>query len=227
MIISHLNKLWKAKFFTLCDVIFLVRLQEKFEIDHSWEWKGSLSLPSLERYCISAVMRIGQASRGWANPLMDTYLKSGQAKMSNLSKTYGTPGLPSGNQLQIATIRTQRACFSRWNQFSLPHYISLGECWVKFISTVTELRDHGSDAKYVFPLTEGSDVKCVYLFSYSVTRLRFQYAGIKITNENERNVFVNGNGGLGEVVFQSPKMHCVNHLSHLIGADAAQRCSPQ
>ena len=24
-------------FFMLCDVIFLVRLQEKFEIDHSWE----------------------------------------------------------------------------------------------------------------------------------------------------------------------------------------------
>ena len=33
----HLNKLSKAKFSTLCDVIFLVRLQGKFEIDHSWE----------------------------------------------------------------------------------------------------------------------------------------------------------------------------------------------
>ena len=31
---------WKATFFLLCDAIFLVRLQEKFEIDHSWEWKG-------------------------------------------------------------------------------------------------------------------------------------------------------------------------------------------
>ena len=30
----------KANFFILCDVIFLVRLQGKFEIDHSWEWKG-------------------------------------------------------------------------------------------------------------------------------------------------------------------------------------------
>ena len=39
-IIFHLSKLWKAKFFILCDVIFLVRLQGKFEIDHSWEWKG-------------------------------------------------------------------------------------------------------------------------------------------------------------------------------------------
>ena len=37
-IILHLSKLWKAKFFILCDVIFLVRLQEKFDIDHSWEW---------------------------------------------------------------------------------------------------------------------------------------------------------------------------------------------
>ena len=34
-IIFYLSKLWKAKFFILCDVIFLVRLQEKFEIDYS------------------------------------------------------------------------------------------------------------------------------------------------------------------------------------------------
>ena len=40
IIIFHLSERWKAKFFILCDVIFLVRLQEKFEIDHSWEWKG-------------------------------------------------------------------------------------------------------------------------------------------------------------------------------------------
>ena len=31
--------LWKAKFFILCGVIFLVRLQGKFGIDHSWEQK--------------------------------------------------------------------------------------------------------------------------------------------------------------------------------------------
>ena len=37
IIISHLSKLGKAKFFILCDVIFLVRLQGKFDIDHSWE----------------------------------------------------------------------------------------------------------------------------------------------------------------------------------------------
>ena len=36
MINFHLSKLWKAKFFILCDVIFLVRLQGKFDIDHSW-----------------------------------------------------------------------------------------------------------------------------------------------------------------------------------------------
>ena len=36
--IFHLGKLWKTKFFILCDVTFLVKLQEKFEIDHSWEW---------------------------------------------------------------------------------------------------------------------------------------------------------------------------------------------
>ena len=35
IIIFHLSKLWKAKFSLLCDVIFLLRLQEKFDIDHS------------------------------------------------------------------------------------------------------------------------------------------------------------------------------------------------
>ena len=40
-IIFHLSKWWKYKFFILCAVIFLVRLQGKFETDHSWEWKGS------------------------------------------------------------------------------------------------------------------------------------------------------------------------------------------
>ena len=40
IIIFQLSKLCKAEFFILCDVIFLVRLQEKFEVVHSWEWKG-------------------------------------------------------------------------------------------------------------------------------------------------------------------------------------------
>ena len=40
-IIFYLNQLWKAKFSILCDVIFLVRLQEKFEIGSSTKsWSG-------------------------------------------------------------------------------------------------------------------------------------------------------------------------------------------
>ena len=39
-IIFHPSKLWKAKFFILYDAIFLVRLQGKFQLDHSWEWKA-------------------------------------------------------------------------------------------------------------------------------------------------------------------------------------------
>ena len=35
IIIVHVSRLWKAKFSILCDVIFLVRLQEKIEIDHN------------------------------------------------------------------------------------------------------------------------------------------------------------------------------------------------
>ena len=36
-IIFHLSMLRKAKFSIQCDVLFLVRLQGKFEFDHSWE----------------------------------------------------------------------------------------------------------------------------------------------------------------------------------------------
>ena len=39
-IVFHSSKLLKAKFSILCDVIFLARLQGKFEIDHSWELNG-------------------------------------------------------------------------------------------------------------------------------------------------------------------------------------------
>ena len=35
--IFDLSKLWKAKFSILCDVIFVVRLQGKFDSDQSWE----------------------------------------------------------------------------------------------------------------------------------------------------------------------------------------------
>ena len=47
IILFHLSKLWKAKSFILCDVRFLVRLQGKLEIDHSWEWKTELPLRAL------------------------------------------------------------------------------------------------------------------------------------------------------------------------------------
>ena len=30
----------KSTFSILCDIIFVMRLQEKFDIDHLWEWKG-------------------------------------------------------------------------------------------------------------------------------------------------------------------------------------------
>ena len=40
IIIFHLSQLLKAKFSILCDVVFLVSLQEKFQLHHSWEWKG-------------------------------------------------------------------------------------------------------------------------------------------------------------------------------------------
>ena len=40
IIIFHLSKLWQTKFFILCDVIFLVKLQGIFAFDQSWEWKG-------------------------------------------------------------------------------------------------------------------------------------------------------------------------------------------
>ena len=44
ILIFHLNNLRKAKFFILCDVLFLVRLQEKFDIDHSGSERANHSL---------------------------------------------------------------------------------------------------------------------------------------------------------------------------------------
>ena len=38
IIIFHLSKLLESKFFILCNVILMVRMQGKFEIDHFWEW---------------------------------------------------------------------------------------------------------------------------------------------------------------------------------------------
>ena len=66
IIIFHLSKLWKANFFILCGVIFLVRLQRKFGIDHSWEWKGSVKWQSTEGcsriYCKKSNLLVGCAS---------------------------------------------------------------------------------------------------------------------------------------------------------------------
>ena len=39
IVIFYLSKLWKAKFFILCDVIFLVRLLGKFDIDYGTYWE--------------------------------------------------------------------------------------------------------------------------------------------------------------------------------------------
>ena len=44
IVISPLSKLRKARFFTLCGETFLVRLQGKFQIDHSWEWHSKTSV---------------------------------------------------------------------------------------------------------------------------------------------------------------------------------------
>ena len=48
-IIINLSKPWKGKFSILCDVIFLVRLQDNFELDHSY----CLELLHLQPYAIS------------------------------------------------------------------------------------------------------------------------------------------------------------------------------
>ena len=53
-VFHHLDT-WKAKFFILRDVIFLVRLQGKFEIDQSWEWKSWLHAISRRPVVTAAV----------------------------------------------------------------------------------------------------------------------------------------------------------------------------
>ena len=40
IIIFHLSELWKARPSYCVMLLLLVRLQDKFVIDHYWEWKG-------------------------------------------------------------------------------------------------------------------------------------------------------------------------------------------
>ena len=44
IIIFYLSKLWKSKLFILRDVMILMRLQGKFDIDHSEEWRRERGL---------------------------------------------------------------------------------------------------------------------------------------------------------------------------------------
>ena len=62
-IIFHLSKLWKAKFSILCDVIFLVRLQGKFDIDHSWEWKAKGMVSARDQF-LQNIAQSGCKSHG-------------------------------------------------------------------------------------------------------------------------------------------------------------------
>ena len=73
IIIFHPSKLWQAKFFILCDVIFLVRLQGKFYIDHSWEWVNPLT-PKSDQFQISpAASPEILHHKVWRNWLFITY----------------------------------------------------------------------------------------------------------------------------------------------------------
>ena len=62
IIIFHLRKLWKAKFFILCDVIFLVRLQEKFEIDHSLGVRPTIKPTQWSSWAICLLIQQTQTS---------------------------------------------------------------------------------------------------------------------------------------------------------------------
>ena len=76
IIFFHLSKLWKSKFFMLCDVIFLVKLQEKSKSDHS-SAKGSFTLLNssphqfmitilLDRVLVAdSLASISQMKRSW------------------------------------------------------------------------------------------------------------------------------------------------------------------
>ena len=57
IIICHLSRRWKE---ILCDVIFLVRLQGKFETDRSWEWKGKC--PTVSEMKIAGVSSLDEIS---------------------------------------------------------------------------------------------------------------------------------------------------------------------
>ena len=74
LIIFHLSKLWKATFFMLCDVMFLVRLQGKFDIDHLGservklvDWLNRLNFPN-KRYAQENKAWIRGDIWAWCSP---------------------------------------------------------------------------------------------------------------------------------------------------------------
>ena len=69
IIIFHLSKLWKAKFSSYSVIIFMARLQGKFEIDRSWKWKGIIHVRCQATICSSgrslASVRKSFSPRPW------------------------------------------------------------------------------------------------------------------------------------------------------------------
>ena len=56
---SERVKLWETTFSLLCDVKCLVRLQGKFDIHHTWEWKGAVYSTASVLQWSAVALRIG------------------------------------------------------------------------------------------------------------------------------------------------------------------------
>ena len=135
IIIFHLNKLWKAKFSILCDVIFLVRLQGNFDIDHSGvkrlirTWRSSsgevITTESPLRcdrvhvyflFCTIGSTRSAQRRRQqrlttkWGSKI-SFHLRKRKAKFSILCEVVSCEA-PAGN-LKLITLRSERVRRSR------------------------------------------------------------------------------------------------------------------
>ena len=113
IIIFQMSKLWEAKFSILCDVIFPVKLQGKFEIDHSsWEWKRWRKFRTDVYHRSEITLRATSLPFGEAWTHLECAQNISKSYVTNLSAV--TPGLETPTKLSWNKKRVVTSVMGRW-----------------------------------------------------------------------------------------------------------------
>ena len=106
MIIFLLGNLWKARLFVLCDVMFLVWLQGKFEIDHSWEWKGYWAKRTEIRHY-------------WASVSVWLFYKETQCQRQSTNENWSKDAQKEASDVWILRLYFTNWIFQMWHGYML------------------------------------------------------------------------------------------------------------